>query len=208
MGRTVRRGCDIEGVHRVGCSSREDAFGVLVGWSDSGCDWLRALRLIRRPVHPSTERAPAGRTERDLIGAWQFPRRCLVRPSRPVVPTPSALTNRKATSSMHEQHHQVTGGVDTHGEVHVAAVIDATGRILGTESFPATLAGYRSLCRCLRPVPGRSGERPGRGHQARPAHPGPPPSGAWPRDHRAQQPDHQTVRGGQPCAARRLGSRA
>jgi transposase len=51
---------------------------------------------------------------------------------------------------MHEQHHQVTGGVDTHGEVHVAAVIDATGRILGTESFPATLAGYRSLLRWLR----------------------------------------------------------
>jgi len=53
-------------------------------------------------------------------------------------------------SSMHVQHRQVTGGVDTHGEVHVAAVIDATGRILGTESFPASLVGYRSLLRWLR----------------------------------------------------------
>lgn len=51
---------------------------------------------------------------------------------------------------MHDHHRQVTGGVDTHGEVHVAAVIDATGRILGTESFPATLAGYRSLLGWLR----------------------------------------------------------
>jgi len=33
----------------------------------------------------------------------------------------------------HDQDREVTGGVDTHGEVHVAAVIDATGRILGTE---------------------------------------------------------------------------
>lgn len=51
---------------------------------------------------------------------------------------------------MHDQHHQVTGGVDTHGDEHVAAVIDATGRILGTESFPATPLGYRSLLRWLR----------------------------------------------------------
>jgi transposase len=36
-------------------------------------------------------------------------------------------------------------GVDTHGEVHVAAVISPLGKILGTESFPATVAGYRQL---------------------------------------------------------------
>ena len=41
------------------------------------------------------------------------------------------------------QHHsrEVTGGVDTHGEVHVVAVIDATGRILASSSFAANLAG-------------------------------------------------------------------
>ena len=49
-------------------------------------------------------------------------------------------------------HHdrQVTGGVDTHGEVHVAAVVDATGRVLGASSFAATAAGYRGLLRWLR----------------------------------------------------------
>ena len=51
---------------------------------------------------------------------------------------------------MHDQDREVTGGVDTHGEVHVAAVIDATGRIVATSSFPAALAGYRRLLRWLR----------------------------------------------------------
>jgi transposase len=39
----------------------------------------------------------------------------------------------------------VTGGVDTHADVHVAAVIDQVGRVLGTESFPADEGGYAGL---------------------------------------------------------------
>jgi transposase len=39
----------------------------------------------------------------------------------------------------------VTGGVDTHLDVHVAAALDANGGVLGVESFPATRAGYRQL---------------------------------------------------------------
>ncbi|CAL9374089.1 IS110 family transposase ISBli6 [Streptomyces sp. enrichment culture] len=35
--------------------------------------------------------------------------------------------------------------MDTHGEVHVAAVVPPPGKVLGTESFPATAAGYRRL---------------------------------------------------------------
>ncbi|MEU9653929.1 hypothetical protein AB0E00_34220 [Streptomyces sp. NPDC048110] len=35
--------------------------------------------------------------------------------------------------------------MDTHGEVHVAAVLPPLGKILGTASFPATAAGYRQL---------------------------------------------------------------
>lgn len=42
------------------------------------------------------------------------------------------------------------GGVDTHKDVHVAAVIDGTGHILGTKSFPADAAGYRRLLGWLR----------------------------------------------------------
>ncbi|MGW2134351.1 IS110 family transposase [Streptomyces coelicoflavus] len=35
--------------------------------------------------------------------------------------------------------------MDTHGEVHVAVVISPLGKVLDTESFPATAAGYRQL---------------------------------------------------------------
>jgi hypothetical protein len=40
---------------------------------------------------------------------------------------------------------RVTGGVDTHGEVHVAAVVDQVGGLLGTEAFPVSPAGYAAL---------------------------------------------------------------
>jgi transposase len=39
----------------------------------------------------------------------------------------------------------VTGGVDTHKDTHVAAALDQLGRVLGTEAFPATAAGYQAL---------------------------------------------------------------
>jgi transposase len=47
-------------------------------------------------------------------------------------------------TSIAEQVRPVTAGVDTHAEVHVAAVVDQVGRVLGTEAFPATAAGYRA----------------------------------------------------------------
>ena len=40
---------------------------------------------------------------------------------------------------------EVAGGVDTHDEVHVAAVIDTVGRELGHKTFPTTPAGYADL---------------------------------------------------------------
>jgi transposase len=43
----------------------------------------------------------------------------------------------------------VVGGVDTHSEIHHAAVLDALGRELGDREFPATAAGYRSLLEWL-----------------------------------------------------------
>ena len=44
----------------------------------------------------------------------------------------------------------VTGGVDTHGQTHHAAVIDSVGRQLGDCEFPTTPAGYRQLTSWLR----------------------------------------------------------
>jgi transposase len=39
----------------------------------------------------------------------------------------------------------VTGGVDTHLDVHVAAAVDENGGVLGVESFATTPAGFRDL---------------------------------------------------------------
>ena len=39
----------------------------------------------------------------------------------------------------------VVGGIDTHGEVHVAAALDDIGGLLGAESFAATPTGYETL---------------------------------------------------------------
>jgi len=44
----------------------------------------------------------------------------------------------------------VTGGVDTHKDVHVVAVVDERGKILDTASFPATAAGYEDVLSWLR----------------------------------------------------------
>ena len=44
----------------------------------------------------------------------------------------------------------VVGGVDTHGDVHVAALVDTCGRILGTQAFAATATGYRRLLGWMR----------------------------------------------------------
>ena len=39
----------------------------------------------------------------------------------------------------------ITGGVDTHADVHVAAALDPIGGLLGVREFPATAAGYAGL---------------------------------------------------------------
>src|SRR5213595_2358107 len=44
----------------------------------------------------------------------------------------------------------ITGGVDTHLDVHVAAALDPVGGVLGVESFLATPAGYAALLEWMR----------------------------------------------------------
>ena len=39
----------------------------------------------------------------------------------------------------------ITGGVDTHLDVHVAAALDPLGGLLGTERFATNAAGYKAL---------------------------------------------------------------
>jgi hypothetical protein len=104
----------------------------------------------------------------------------------------------------------VTGGVNTHLDVHVAAAVDHPGGVLGTETFPTTSSGYRRLLRWLglfragarsgsgghrelrirtRWSPRRRGVERGRGVTSEPA--GPPP--AW-QDRRCRR-DHRRASG-------------
>jgi hypothetical protein len=39
----------------------------------------------------------------------------------------------------------VTGGIDTHLDAHVAAVVDVNGGVLAVESFPTITAGFVAL---------------------------------------------------------------
>ena len=65
------------------------------------------------------------------------------------LPTITRLRREKLegpNNMMTSETRRVTGGVDTHDDVHVAAVCDnATGRPLDTASFPRTTAGYTGL---------------------------------------------------------------
>jgi transposase len=69
----------------------------------------------------------------------------------------ASIVNRTGGTTMMTDHgdydepetRRVIGGVDTHKDVHVAAVLDELGRLLDTASFPADAAGYRQLARWL-----------------------------------------------------------
>ena len=39
----------------------------------------------------------------------------------------------------------ITGGVDTHADMHVAAALDPVGGLLGVQEFPVTATGYADL---------------------------------------------------------------
>ena len=74
----------------------------------------------------------------------------------------------------------ITGGVDTHLDVHVAAALDDRGALLGVESFATTEGGYKKLLAWLsRLRPGRARRRRrdrvlwGRTHSPSPSRAGP-----------------------------------
>ena len=48
-------------------------------------------------------------------------------------------------TTMTQTARRVIGGVDTHKDVHVAAVVDEAGRILGVESFANDTKGFRQM---------------------------------------------------------------
>jgi transposase len=63
---------------------------------------------------------------------------------RPPPSLPPSLLTVEPTSRI------VIGGIDTHKDLHVAAVLDPAGALLGTQTFSTTRAGYRALLRWMR----------------------------------------------------------
>ena len=66
------------------------------------------------------------------------------------MPTLFGASERDDESSMAATKAAVTGGIDTHGKTHHAAIVDQTGRVLADQQFAATPAGYRDLLTWLR----------------------------------------------------------
>ncbi len=50
-----------------------------------------------------------------------------------------------ANAMLSDRTRLVTGGIDTHKDTHVAAVVDQLGAEIATRAFPTTAAGYREL---------------------------------------------------------------
>jgi transposase len=70
---------------------------------------------------------------------------CVLSADPPAVPP----INQEGRTIMAEETLRVFGGVDTHKDVHVAAVVDERGKILDTASFDANAKGYAALRRWL-----------------------------------------------------------
>src|SRR5688572_17322968 len=99
------------------------------------------LLVNRRPAR--RRRLARGRSGfRDFIGARpQVP--SLSCPSaRPARALPPSSVGRAAHTSMADEI-TVVGGIDTHADLHQAAVIDGIGRHMATERFETTPEGYR-----------------------------------------------------------------
>jgi transposase len=58
---------------------------------------------------------------------------------------PIGATDKDGDFRMARKVRKVIGGVDTHGETHHAAAVDALGRQLADREFPTTPRGYRAL---------------------------------------------------------------
>src|SRR5580692_5246587 len=58
--------------------------------------------------------------------------------------------SRRLGMAVNEGTRRIVGGVDTHKDLHVAAVVDEQDRIIGTRSFATTRQGYRQMLAWMR----------------------------------------------------------
>src|SRR6202050_3146869 len=62
----------------------------------------------------------------------------------------SCWSKPEAGMAVNEVTRRIVGGVDTHKDLHVAAVGDEQGRVLETRSFATTRQGYRQMLAWMR----------------------------------------------------------
>lgn len=67
-----------------------------------------------------------------------------------VLAKPFGGTRSTRMNSKDEPTRGVVGGVDTHKDLHVAAVVDHQDRVLGSRSFASTRQGYRQMLAWMR----------------------------------------------------------
>jgi transposase len=90
---------------------------------------------------PQVFKAPTGAAGLICL-AWEEAGVSQVRAASGCVPS---LNHRKGMTVTIVETRAVTGGVDTHADMHVAAALDPIGGLLGVQEFPATPAGYARL---------------------------------------------------------------
>src|SRR5262249_16701241 len=108
--------------------------------------------VLRRNCRPAG-RCPLARGRSgdcDFIGAWPEGPSMSCPSARPARALRNARVGRAAHTSMAADEIAVIGGIDTHTDVHQAAVIDSIGRHLATEKFETTPEGYQQLLDWLR----------------------------------------------------------
>lgn len=104
---------------------------------------------IDLPARAGGDTEAADRAGSDLIGAWPpWPPRSRVRPpgqrvTHPLDREETTITSTSATVVAPN----ITIGVDTHKDSHVAVALDGLGRRLAQHVAPATTAGYQQLHR-------------------------------------------------------------
>ena len=85
------------------------------------------------------------------------PRHCRVRHRLSSEPTPPPIIDQGAdVATTTADNIQIIGGVDTHQDLHTAAVVSHDGTVLGTASFSTTRAGYLAHPETLKHRPCRS----------------------------------------------------
>jgi transposase len=122
---------------------------LLVGLTPRLTDVSTVLFRICLPTGRHHARGRTGAC--DFIGACRISPVTVLstRPTGACRPRRYGYTRTDMTSMTHDGP-QITGGVDTHGLTHHAAVTDSIGRHLADREFEATIRGYRDLLDWMR----------------------------------------------------------